>query len=330
MRKRSLWPVVVCLAVISSARAAPPSGQAAAPEPGVQWEQTSEMQMAGTPIPPQTTKFCAPKKDWKEPPKAGRDDSKCKTSDVRRDGPRMTWKFVCEGKEPVTGQGEIVVQGDGYTGKMTMHTSRGDMVTKLTGRNLGTPCDAGEAKRTVEAHQKQAEQAQAQAAAAQTRACDEAIQRMSPKVFQYTDLCKAKTADFCARMGTRSGYEALLQNPPDDQKQAAKMCGKDLDALRPRFCGEAAQALSTPGSSAEPAKKDDVHFVYAYCPDQARALAQRDCAGKSYTGLEPSMREFCVKYAQESQAQKPKPPPANPQDAAQDAAKKAVKGLFGF
>jgi len=330
MATRTQWIMLAGLAVTGLvARPSPAAGQGAAKEPGVQWEQTVEMQMPGFSMPPTTSKFCAPKKDWTEPPKS--ENKQCKTTEIRRDGPRMTWKLVCEGKDPMTGEGEITRTADGFTGKMTMHTSHGDMVSKMRGRNLGVECDAGETKRTASAYQKQAEEAQAAAAAAQVRVCDDAIQRMSVMPFQYGENCKSKKSEFCSRMDTRAGYLALLQNPPNDQKQAAAMCGKDPDANRPRFCAETAQALAAPGSAADPAKKDDVHFVYAYCPDQARALAQRDCAGKSYTGLEPALREFCVKYAQEdSQAGKSKPPPATSQDAAQEAAKKAVKGLFGF
>jgi len=324
-----------CLAVSTMlALPGPSRAQTGGKEPGVKWEQTVEMQMQGFSMPPTTSKFCAPKKDWKEPPKAGRDDDSCKISDVKHDGPRMTWKMACQGKEPMTGEGEMVQKGDGYTGQMTMHSSHGDMVMKITGRNLGEECDAGEMKRTAEAYKKQAEEGQAAAAAGQAKACDEAVKTMSTSTFTMTDVCKARKGDFCAHLGTPAGYSIVAKRSPDEQSQAAKMCNANLETVRAGLCSESAKALKAPGSATDPAKKADVSFVYGYCPDEARALAQRDCAGKSFTGMEPNLLQFCVKYAQDSQAKKPSPPPATPQEAAQknaeDAAKKAVKGVFGF
>jgi hypothetical protein len=333
MRAQTTWALLSGAAFLATP--APTDAQSGVKEPGVKWEQTVEMQMQGMNMPPQTSTFCAPKANWKEPPKTSRDDGNCKTTEVKRDGPRMTWKMECQGKEPMTAEGEIIQKADGYTGHMTMHSSRGDMVMKMTGRNLGVECDAGETKRAAEAYKKQAEQAQASLATGQAQACEAAVQRMSPMIFTAYDGCKARQADFCARMDTRAGYMALMSNSTAEQSQAAKMCGKDPEGLRHRFCGESANALQAPGSTADPAKKSDLQFVSAQCPDESRTLAQRDCAGRSYTaeGMDPGLRDFCVKYGQHAQA-KTVPSTATPQDAPQkgagDAAKKAVKGLFGF
>jgi len=312
-----------------------PAGAADDKEPGVQWEQTVEMQMQGFSMPPRTSQFCAPKGNWKAPPKANdRNDSNCQTTDVRNTGPKMTWKMRCEGKEPMTGEGEIVRTADGYTGQMKMHSSRGDTVMKMSGRKLGGDCDAGETKRTAEAYKKQAEQAQTAMAGAQTQACTDAVQKMSPMIFTVYEPCKARQADFCARMETRIGYALLMGNPPSDQTAAGKLCGKDPVTLRPRFCSETGQALAAPGSAADPARTQDLRFLAAQCPDESRAVAQRDCAGRSYTGqgMDPALRDFCVKYGPKPQAKSPSPA-STPQDASQkgvqDAAKKAVK-LFGF
>jgi len=326
------------LALLSGATFLAAPARAAAPEktePGVQWEQTVEMQMPGMTLPPRTSQFCAPKGNWKEPPKTDdRKDSKCKATEVKREGPRMTWKMVCEGKEPMTGEGEIMQRPDGYTGQMKMHSSRGDMFMKMTGRNLGVACDASETKRTAEAYQKQADQAQLALAAGQAQACADAIQRMSPMVFTVLESCKARTAEFCTRMETRAGYAVLMGNSPSDQAQAGKLCGKDPATLRPRFCAETGKALEAPGAASDASRSSDLRFLAAQCPDESRAVAQQECAGRSYTGegMDPALRDFCVKYGQKAQAknQPAASPSQDPTKNPQDAAKKAMKGLFGF
>jgi len=325
--------VLGLLAVLGLVGGRAAADQPPAAEPGVLWEQTVEMQMQGFSMPPTTSKFCAPKKDWSQPPK-GRDDDHCKVTDVKHDGPHMTWKMACEGKERMTGEGDLVHQGTSFSGRITMHSSHGDMVMKMQGKTLGEACDAGETKRTAEAVKRQATEAQASAAAAMAKVCDDAVKQMAVQTFVYSPSCKDRQADFCARANTCPGWAILMKRQQEERGQVEKLCGSSLEALRPSCCASAAKQLAAPGSAGNPARKDDVAFVSAYCPDQARALAQRDCAGASYTGMEPTQRDFCVQYAADRQAAKPKAPPATSQDEAQkkaeDTAKKAVKGLFGF
>jgi hypothetical protein len=59
-------------------------------------------------------------------------------------------------------------------------------------------------------------------------------------------------------------------------------------------------------------------------------VAQRECAGRTYTDLTTCYRSFCTSYAGNllDKGKKPASQPAKPEDAAQDAAKKAVKGLL--
>ena len=337
MSKRAQVTVAVLVSTLVGLPA-PGLGQAGGTEPGVKWEQTVEMQMQGFSMPPTTSQFCAPKKNWKEPPRSGRDNDKCQVSDVKHDGPRMTWKMACQGKEPMNGDGEIVRQGDGYTGRVTMHSSRGDMVMKMKGHMLGDACDAGETKRTAEAYQKQAQEAQAAAAAGQAKACDDAVQKMSVFVFSMTSSCAPRKADFCARLQTREGLALVARSSPTEQAETSKMCGANVDSVRAKLCGDAASSFAAPGSVKDPSRKGDVAFVSTTCPNEARTLAQRDCAGVAYTGGEPTLRDFCVAYAKNSQAKAPAPSPAaapaTPQEAAQksaaDAAAKKAKSLFGF
>ena len=93
MSKRAQVTVAVLVVSTLVGLPAPGLGQPGGTEPGVKWEQTVEMQMQGFSMPPTTSQFCAPKKNWKDPPKSGRDNDKCQVTDVKQDGPRMAWKI---------------------------------------------------------------------------------------------------------------------------------------------------------------------------------------------------------------------------------------------
>src|SRR5207247_2498942 len=101
----------------------------------------SQMSMKGMPmaLPAQKQKVCAPK-EWKEPPGAADEQRKCKNSDFKQDGGKITWKTVCAGPPEMTGIGEITRDADAYTGSITFTSSEMSMTTKLTGRRLG-PCE---------------------------------------------------------------------------------------------------------------------------------------------------------------------------------------------
>ena len=107
-------------------------------EPGDLWEVTSQMSMEGMPMsmPARTIKVCSPK-EWKEPPGPADEQMKCKTSDFKKDGAKVTWKGVCAGPPEMTGNGEITRNGaDSYTGTIKFTSSQGTMTLKLNGRRL--------------------------------------------------------------------------------------------------------------------------------------------------------------------------------------------------
>jgi hypothetical protein len=125
----SAWTLLLCGTM--SLLAAEPAGQT-----GDLWEVTTRMSMEGMPMemPPQTSRVCAAKA-WKEPP-GGRPD--CKSTDFRQTGNKVTWKAVCSGPPPMTGEGEIVRESDSaYTGSIKFNSSEGNMTIKLNGRRLG-------------------------------------------------------------------------------------------------------------------------------------------------------------------------------------------------
>jgi len=123
---------LVFLLVLSPARAADP--------PGVLWETTSQMAMAGMPaqMPAQTQKVCSAK-TWTRPPTGG--DKSCVTSDYKMVGNKATWKMQCSGQMPMQGTGELTFEGaDSYTGAIQATSQGMNMTIKLAGKKVGT-CD---------------------------------------------------------------------------------------------------------------------------------------------------------------------------------------------
>ncbi len=317
--KAAICLVAVLLAP-SLAAAAPPASTPA--EPGVQWEQTVEMQMAGFSMPAQTSKVCVPSKGMAEPPGTGRDEN-CKITNLRNDGRKMSWSMICE-KEKITGTGEIVQRADGYDGKMTMNSPEGEMVMKLSGKKLGGECDAAEMKRKVAA-------IQAQGAAQLARSCREMAEQGLLQMFSGPNaICKdpADRAVLCRQAATPEGVTALSAQPATAAEDLATLCGKDLATLKAEACADAgrreAERRCTDGS------EKLLSFLGASCPSQTQVIAQRECAGRTYTDLTACYRSFCTSYAANllDKGKKPAPQPPKPEDAAQDAAKKAVKGLL--
>ena len=120
------------LLVLSPARAADP--------PGVLWESTAQMSMAGMPtqMPAQTTRVCSAK-TWTKPPSGG--DKSCVASDFKRVGNKATWTMQCSGQMPMKGSGEITFDGtDAYTGAIQATADGMNMTIKLAGKKVGT-CD---------------------------------------------------------------------------------------------------------------------------------------------------------------------------------------------
>ena len=123
---------LVTLLALAPARAADP--------PGVLWETTSQMAMAGMPMqmPAQTAKACTAK-TWTKPPPGG--DKSCVTSDYKMVGSKATWKMQCSGQMPMQGTGELNFEGsDAYTGAIQATSQGMNMTIKLAGKKVGT-CD---------------------------------------------------------------------------------------------------------------------------------------------------------------------------------------------
>jgi hypothetical protein len=111
-----------------------------------QWEMTMKMEMAGLPagmgemkMPPQ----CITPEQAKDPGSTvqagrGRGGGDCKTTDQKMDGNKFTWKMECTGAVAMTGDGEMVFNGDSYTGKVNMNMAgQGQMSMQMTGKRIG-------------------------------------------------------------------------------------------------------------------------------------------------------------------------------------------------
>jgi hypothetical protein len=267
-------------------------------EPGVYWEQSVEMQMAGFSMPAQKAKVCLPKKGLEEPPRNAKDDGKCEMTDVKRTGSRMTWKMKC--KDGTTGEGDITSGPDSFDGTMTMRMQGQEVHTKMKGKKLGGDCDANELKRKVAGAQKQADEQRAQMAESQAKQCEEGAAKMTLELFVpvYPGVpvaCK-DPAKLCANLETRQGLVKLKQSSGKDARQkASKLCKKDLDDVVAKLCTAAAKDQQKGTQLKDEAAME---FIFGYCPDLAKTLASRECAGRKFTALPPAQRDFCVRWAQ--------------------------------
>jgi hypothetical protein len=110
---------------------------------GVLWETSSQMSMAGMPLPmpAQKLKVCA-KADAVEPPGSANDERGCVNSDFQRDGQTVSWTSVCAGPPEMTGQGTITYSpdGDAYEGSLNYATADGNVAIALTGKRLPETC----------------------------------------------------------------------------------------------------------------------------------------------------------------------------------------------
>jgi hypothetical protein len=263
------------------------------------WEVTSQMTMEGMPagmgMPAQTRRVCTAH-EWTKPP-VSQDDRGCKASDFSSTPTKTTWKVSCP---DVNGTAEITrTSPDAYTGWMKMTMAQGTMTMNLTGKRVGD-CDAGEAKKEREAQvariQTQVAAGQQMAADAQAQACMTLAQagdlqqfRMMINAGQCDDpkykatLCESiKKCDVYKRLEEREKSQ-----PEFGLTAVAGFCGADVAAMTTSCCDEAV-------------KTEDVDFIAARCPAQAKAFALQKCAGLGYSALMGSKwQNFCTTYAKD-------------------------------
>jgi hypothetical protein len=282
------------------------------------------MEMGAMKMPGQTQKVCAPVNA--EGPEAMAGDDKCQMSNIRRSPGKFTYDVSCPDG---TGTGEMTYQGrDSYTSRMTMTTDGQTMTMVTTGKRVGS-CDASAVKKQMAA-------IESQAAAGMAQACASAVETLLPaNLTSYN--CDAKyKRQLCDQVGTKKGFSTVAARQPSGNPmldsgtlpELGRFCGVDTEALRTRLCSDAGKA-------------EDLDFIGGNCPSLAQPIAQRECAGRTFTSPPAEKyRTFCSTYASglmgngggsggdAPPGETPPAAPATPTDLVKEGAKK-LKGLFG-
>ena len=298
----------------------------AAPGDGDLWEVTSQMKVEGMPpgyqMPARTNEVCRAKV-WDKPPVAADDQRKCEFVDFKNTAGTSTWKMHCAGPPPIDGDGEITRTGDTYKGVINMSSEQGVMKMILSGRRIGD-CDAeaAVAQRDAQMARVQAQIAAGQKVAddAREQACKGTAEAMSPThLDQQAAVCdpaKYKPV-LCAKAASDEGFKELKKRPKDAENGLAAVaayCGMDVAAKEKDLCAKAA------------AGESDLDYVARFCPDEAAPIAQRECAGRTYTALAGTKyAPFCGTYA----AAHPMPGASPAPESTKTKAKKTLKSIFG-
>lgn len=291
--------------------------------PGEKWKITSSMQMSGMTMPAMSSEICKEPGDESVPVKQ---DKNCEVYDISRTGNTQRFKMRCTGKESMEGSGEFTYLGpDHYQGKMLVSTQGETMTMNMEGRKIGA-CDGGEINFQAKKMQAQAEAQMAQSQKIMAEQCHRfAAEASTPAVFktQCTDPEDRKV--FCAAVQKHDNFQRLSLTQANAQGRRAEgthplldaeeLCGFKADDVRAQLC-----------NTAEPNGK--WKFLAAECPVQATALAQAQCAGRSYTSTSDRYREFCSNFASE-QARAEEQTPTGKAKGLFGKGKKALGGLLG-
>jgi len=325
---------------------------AAAQNTGELWEITSQMNIPGMPagMGGQTQRVCQGD-DPERRAKSDKEQKDCKVTDKKQTATRLQVTMTCKQGTMTIDQQYNAARTE-FKGTMKMTSKDGDMTVTTTGRKVG-PCNVQQAAKEREeksaAMKKQVDVAMAQGAAAkkqyadsQIKQCATALDNMNytgfyiyGQCYKKTDAkcksemstsdqmspeiaksCNSRVAEFCKRYQTQEGF---LKAKADEN--AAQMCGVTTASVKAAQCPKAAQG----GSLA---------FLGAYCPVEAKPIAQEHCVGRDYTSkLGGKYARFCEAYLANADFEKPQQSTAQ---KATDQVKQGVskgidklKGLFG-
>ena len=325
---------------------------AAAQNTGELWEISTQMNIPGMPagMGGQTQRVCQGD-DPERRAASDKEQKDCKVTDKKQTATRLTVTMTCKQGTMTVDQQYNAARTE-FKGSIKMNSKDGDLTMNTTGRKVGA-CNVQQAARErddkADAMKKQAAAAQAQGAAAQKQYIDTQIKQCSTAVdnmqfaglgafgqcYKKTDAnckssmtasdqmspeiaksCNAKVGEFCQRYQTQEGF---LKAKADEN--AAQMCGVTTASVKAAQCPKAAQG----GSLA---------FLGAYCPVEAKPIAQEHCAGRDYTSkMGGKYAQFCQSYLAHASLEKP---PASATQQATDSVKQGVskgldklKGLFG-
>jgi hypothetical protein len=293
---------LVTMALVGG-RTAAAAGAADAPA-GERWRQTQSMEMMGMSMPAQTSEFC------KEP---GTDtlpvkpDKNCTMHDVRRTANGASFKMTCTGEHASEAEGQTTFLGPDHTRtQMHIKMAEGEMTMNIESQKLGA-CTGSETnlqvKKMVAKAQAEGAKAQAEAERMRAQACAEAAQKAeSPAVLQQCRDPQTLKPDpqtlktYCANFQTHEAfrkqaeYEArsVKSGLSDEQSRplttSARLCGVDVAQVRRNLCATA----EAEGRMA---------YIASQCPILAKAIAARECTGRSYTSVSARYAAICAAAA---------------------------------
>jgi hypothetical protein len=341
MRTRFLAAVVLALPLV-----------AAAQDTGELWEITSQMNIPGMPagMGGQTQRVCQGD-DPERRAKSDKDQKDCKVTDKKQTANRLTVIMTCK-QGTMTIDQQYNAAHTEFKGSMRMNTKDGDMTVNTAGRKVGA-CNVQQAAKERDeksaAAKKQFAAAQAQGAAAQKQFADSQIKQCATALdnmnytgfyvygqcYRKTDAkcksemttsdqmspeiaksCNSRVSEFCKRYQTQEGF---LKAKGDEN--AAQMCGVTTASVKAAQCPKAEQSES-------------LAFLGAYCPVEAKPIAQQHCAGREYTSkMGGKYAKFCDAYLANADFEKSQ---QSPTQKATDQVKQGVskgidklKGFFG-
>jgi hypothetical protein len=327
------------------------STDAAAQTTGELWEISSQMNIPGMPagMGAQTQRVCQGD-DPERSAAQSKDRQNCKVKDKKQTATRTTVTMTCKEGTMTVDQQYNAARTE-FKGSMKMATKDGDMTINTVGRKVGT-CNVQEAKRErdekIGAAKKQVEAGQAQSAAAMKQMSDDQIKKCSAAVetMQYqgfglhglcyrksgdktcdaqmessrtmqpeaTKACGTRVAEYCKRYQTQEGFVKAKAD-----ENAAKMCGVTTASIKSAQCPRAAQSQS-------------LAFLGAYCPVEAKPIAQEHCAGRDYTSkMGGKYAAFCQSYLANADFEKSVQKGDAGEQIKQGVGKglDKIKGLFG-
>ncbi|MBI4536506.1 MAG: DUF3617 domain-containing protein [candidate division NC10 bacterium] len=246
------------------------------------WQITTKVEMPGMPMamPEQMQTVCLPRGHQGEAERVPKDKN-CRMTDVKQSGNQMTFTIVCEGKDRMTGTGDIVSTPDSYRGSMrlqgTMEGQPVSMTQAFSGRRTGT-C-------TYEAPEKRVQQQMA-------ATCQQGLDQLASAMFVGDQaICKDRREAFCGRV---SGLAQEMREPAryqetvsrrGDWRQLLGACGQDAQAVTRDACSRAIGGKSW-------------DFAVRYCEEEAKAVARQQCEGRTYTAaLSAEYGPLCQRYA---------------------------------
>ena len=329
---------------------------------GELWEVTT--QMPGMPAGMMKPQRVCQGDDPERARAAQKDNENCKVTDKKQTASRTQITMVCKSGTMTIDQKYNAARTE-FTSTMTMKGKDGDFTMNMTGKKVGA-CDVVATRKEqdakVDAMKKQAAAGAAAGAAAvkensdkQIKDCTVAAEKMqttglgiagqcyakkNDKQCQeiakaYPDVmkgCTPRVAEFCKRLQTADGFMKV-----SNRENAAQMCGVSVASIKAANCPKGANIES-------------LAFLGAYCPVEAKPIAEVNCTGRDYTSRNGGKyNAFCTNYlanADFEKSGKPRsaedrgtagvqqdaPAPATTSDQVKQGVSKGLdklKGLFG-